>query len=236
MYKCVAFEVWGEYGHFRKFYTTSSPLTHAFPPVTAIWGMIGAIIGLDKDCYLKKFQLADVKCGVQIVSPVIKTRIAVNLIDTKASRRFLADTSQHTQISMELLKRPKYRIYFYHPDTGIYSTLKSSLEEQQTHYTLCLGLSEHIAQFRYLGEFMMEQISDNNEKVNIIDVVPTDKIRSYEIGNNLEYFKETVPAGMDILRRPTGYQEVLYERNGHPILCIPSEYYRLETKENVIFL
>ena len=235
MDKCITFEIWGEFGHFRKFYTTSSPLTHAFPPKTAIWGMIGAIIGLDKSKYLEHFQTPEVKCGVQIGSPIIKTMLAVNLIDTKASRFYYADTSQHTQISLELLKRPKYKILFYHPDNDIYSSLKNNLIEHKTHYTLCLGLSEFIAQFRYIGEFTVLHVPDNN-MVRIASIIPTDQIHKYEIEDDYEYYKETAPAGMDEMRRPTGYQEFLYEKHGKPIMCNPKEYYRLESGENVIFL
>ena len=236
MSKCIVYKIWGDYGHFRKFYTTSSPLTHAFPPKTSIWGMVGAIIGLEKQKYLEYFQSPEVKCGVRINSPIIKTRIAINLIDTKASKRYFSDTTQHTQISMELLKRPEYTIYFYHPNEAIYSALKRNLEKHKTHYTLCLGLSEYIAQFHYLGESTMEHVLAANASVKIVDVLSTSKINQYEIENNYEYFKETTPASMDTMRRPTGYQEFLYERNGLPILCQPKEYYRLESGENVMFL
>lgn len=236
MNKCIAFEIWGDFGHFRKFYTTSSPLTHAFPPKTAIWGMIGAIIGLEKNNYLEYFQTPEVKCSVRINSPIIKTRMAVNLIDTKVSRRYYADTKQHTQISIELLKRPRYKILFYHPDSSIYLALKNNLEKHLTHYTLCLGLSEFIAQFRYIGEIAIEHVSVNNEMVRIASIIPTDRVSEYEVENNYEYFKETAPAGMDTMRRPIGYQELLYERKGQAILCNPKDYYRLESGENVLFL
>ena len=78
------------------------------------------------DYGLKKYYLNifkhPVKCSVRINS-IIKTRMAVNLIDTKVSRRYYTDTKQHTQISIELLKRPRYK-YFYHPDSSIYLALK----------------------------------------------------------------------------------------------------------------
>ncbi|MDD4749617.1 MAG: CRISPR-associated protein Cas5, partial [Methanosarcinaceae archaeon] len=73
--KVLVFDVWGEFGHFRKHYTTTSPLTFSIPPRTAISGMIGAIIGLDKAEYLKYFSKNEAKIAVKIESPVKKTRI-----------------------------------------------------------------------------------------------------------------------------------------------------------------
>ncbi|MFB3896899.1 MAG: CRISPR-associated protein Cas5, partial [bacterium] len=30
--KILVFDIWGDLGHFRKFYTTTSPLSFSFPP------------------------------------------------------------------------------------------------------------------------------------------------------------------------------------------------------------
>ena len=49
--RVIVFDVWGDYAHFRKNYSTSSPLTYSFPPRTALSGLIGAIAGLDKSNY-----------------------------------------------------------------------------------------------------------------------------------------------------------------------------------------
>jgi len=46
--KVLVFDIWGDYGHFRKFYTTTSPLTFSFPPPPTIAGILGAIYGTDK--------------------------------------------------------------------------------------------------------------------------------------------------------------------------------------------
>lgn len=235
MEKCLVFDVWGNYGHFRKFYTTSSPLTHAFPPKTAIWGMVGAIIGLDKDDYLNHFQDPQIACGVRIVASVKKTRIALNLIDTKSNKRYFADNTQHTQVNMELLKRPSFRIYFYHPDETIYNKLGNNLVQHKSYYTICLGLSEYLAQFKFCGEFQVKQFEGETDTI-IKSIIPMDKIDGYRIEDGFEYFQETVPAGMNPKRQPTRYQKVLYERNGKAITCFPRKYYKVESGENVIFL
>lgn len=235
MEKCLIFDIWGDYGHFRKFYTTSSPLTHAIPPKTAIWGMIGAIIGLDKTNYLNYFQGNTSACGVKIINPIRKTRLAVNLIDTKQDKQFFANTAHHTQVIIEFLKRPKYRIYFSHIDQSLYNEVKRNIQKHCTYYTLCLGLSECLAQFEYIGEYTMERAEDKGN-VTVVTVIPLQSVSDYKIISGYEYYSETVPAEMDPQRRITRYQRVLYERNGKPINCILNEYYRLEMNENVLFL
>ena len=47
--KVLVFEVYGKYAHFKKPYTTTSPLTYSIPSRTALTGIIGAIIGIEKN-------------------------------------------------------------------------------------------------------------------------------------------------------------------------------------------
>ena len=83
MDKILVFDVWGEYAHFRKYYTTTSPLSFSIPPRTAISGLMGAIIGLSKDEYLKYFSKEQAQIAVRILNPIKKVRLAENLINTK---------------------------------------------------------------------------------------------------------------------------------------------------------
>jgi CRISPR-associated Cas5-like protein len=63
MTRVLVFEVWGEYGHFRKHYTTTSPLTFSIPSRTALTGLLGAIIGLSKEEYLGHFRCKQAQIG-----------------------------------------------------------------------------------------------------------------------------------------------------------------------------
>ena len=55
--KSLIFDIYGDFGHFKKYYTTSSPLTFSFPPPPTIKGMLGAIGGISKTEYLTKTDL-----------------------------------------------------------------------------------------------------------------------------------------------------------------------------------
>ena len=136
--KCLVFDIHGEYGHFRKFYTTSSPLTFSIPPRTSISGLIGALIGLDKEDYINYFTKDKAKIAIQILSPVNKSRLAINLINTKTAKMY-SKIKDRTQVTMELLKNPSFRIYFSHEDENLYNKVKEFLEGGKNYYTLSMG-------------------------------------------------------------------------------------------------
>ncbi|HOA56293.1 MAG TPA: CRISPR-associated protein Cas5, partial [Clostridiales bacterium] len=77
--KVLCFRFFGDFGHFRPYYTTTSPVTYSLMPPTAIMGVIGTILGLEKDKYYKILQEAGTRIGVGIVSPVRKKNIGINL-------------------------------------------------------------------------------------------------------------------------------------------------------------
>lgn len=237
--KCLVFDIYGDYGHFRKFYTTSSPLTFSIPPRTSIIGMIAALIGLDKDEYLEYFPKESTKIAVKINNPVNKGRISYTLIDTKKCRSnkgvtYLNEINGRTQVTFEILKNPSYRIYFCHEDQNIYSKVKSYLEQGKNYYTLSMGLSEFIADYTYIGEIDLEPIS-NKDFVDIDTVINFDENIEIEFENGKEYFKDTIQNQMDTDRVVTEYIKVLFERQGLPIKC-KIDYYRGNEGEKIVFL
>lgn len=233
--KCLVFDVWGDFAHYRKFYTTSSPITFSFPPRTAVAGMISAIIGLKKEEYIKFFTKDKAYIALRILNPVKKSRISYNLIDTKTAK-MMSKIVNRTQVTFELLKDPKFRIYFYHEDKQIYEKLKTCLENHESFYTPCLGLSEFIANFSYVGEFELSE-KDNEDYVLLQSIVPFNSEQlKVEFEDMKEYFKDTIPNEMNENREVTEYLKVLYERNGKSIKCNLSRYYQLSEEEKIVFL
>ena len=85
----LIFDITGEYGHFRKYNTTTSPLTYSVPTRTAIAGMLGAILGMERETRDGRYAedivpvqefFSKEKCGVavQVISPVKKENIGFN--------------------------------------------------------------------------------------------------------------------------------------------------------------
>ena len=235
--RVIVFDVWGDYAHFRKNYSTSSPLTYSFPPRTALSGLIGAIAGLDKSDYFSRFFRDNAMIGCKILSPVKKVRIGENLIDTKSALKMHL-IKNRTQIRFEFVKDPKYRIYFSHSDEELYQKLKDLLSSHQSVYTPCLGLSELIRNFEYRGEFELERCGE--EFMAIDSVVPGKLLLEppdFEEGK--EYFSEVMPAEMGEAREVIDYREILFERNGESIRAKAAELWEIKdggNGERILFL
>ncbi|KGG80603.1 CRISPR-associated protein Cas5 [Caloranaerobacter azorensis H53214] len=232
--KVLVFDVWGDYGHFRKYFTTSSPLTFSFPPKTAIYGLVSAILGIDKSEYLKYFQNKSCKVAIKIINPIKKTRIPINYIDTKQAID-MSKIKNRTQVNLEVIKDCKFRIYFYHKNNELYRNLKELLIDKKCIYSICLGLSELIANYKFIGEFEAERF-ENKEFVEIDTLIPFDESISIKIQDGREYLKDTVYNEMNEKREITEYISVLYERTGKTIMCNIPVYYKLESGDRIVFI
>lgn len=230
----LAFDIWGDLAHFKKPYTTTSPLSFAFPPRPTIAGMIAAIIGLDKTVYADYFMKNRANIGLRLIKPVKKTRISQNLIDTKRAVLF-SRIKQRTQIRLEYIKEPKYRIYFHHSDRKIYDRLKNLLLKHESVYTLSLGLSELLANFEFVGEWSWH-VKKSNEPLPIKSVIPRHATENFTMETGKAYFCENIPLEMNTDRIVTMFDSVFYEGNGLDILAMPETYIKVENGESILFL
>lgn len=233
MKKVLVFDLWGDLAHFKKPYTTTSPLSFAFPPRPTLAGIISAIIGLGKNEYADSFMKRDANIGLRILRPVKKIHISQNLIDTKTAKRF-SRIKQRTQIRIEYIKDPKYRVYFQHTDTWLFERVRNLLETHECVYTVSLGLSELLADFQYIGEFELEKKA-NEEPVSIHSLV-LDKETEIEFEEGKEYFSANIPLEMNNNRIVTQFGMVIYERNGKPLIARAEHYYKVANGERILFL
>ncbi len=234
MNRTLIFDLWGSLGHFKKPYTTTSPLSFSFPPRPTIAGMISAIIGLDKKEYLNHFKKNDANIALKLEAPAKKIRISQNLIDTKKARLF-SRIRQRTQIRIEYLKDPKYRIYFQHKDKALFNRLKAMLEEHGCVFTISLGLSELLADFEFIGEFDSSPRAAR-DAVSIHSVAPGDAVEDLVPESGGEYFSETVPMEMNSKRIVTRFGPVFYEKNGKTLRLKTKSFFKVENGENILFL
>jgi len=233
MTRVLVFEVWGEYGHFRKHYTTTSPLTFSIPSRTALTGLLGAIIGLSKEKYLGRFRRNRAHIGVRLMAPVKKIRFSENLIDTDNASK-MNEIKNRTQIQYELLKGPRFRVYFAHDNPDIQGAARELLSKHCSVYTPCLGLSEHIANFAYIGEF--EAVERPSEEAEIHTAVRSDEVGNLIFEPGRQYITEIMPVEMADDRTVTDYSEIIFERNGRSILAKDARYWELEDGEHITFL
>ncbi|NLP15261.1 MAG: type I-B CRISPR-associated protein Cas5 [Clostridium sp.] len=234
--KYLVFDISASYGHFKKPYTTTSPLTYSIPTRTAVTGIIAAMLGFGKEEYLKYFTKDQAQIGIGIKSPVKKVRISENLINTKKSMNKI---HERTQIKIEFLKDACYRIYFSHKNEQIYERLKVLLENHSTVYTISMGLSENLANYTFAGEFEGREVNGNKELIEFSSVLPLDMLKKgdVEYEDEREYFTETIPMEMDCDRKVKEFREVLFERNSNKIKARTDFYIRIEgIHENILII
>ncbi len=247
--KVLIFDIFGEYGHFKKYNTTTSPLTYAIPPRTALVGIVGAILGIPRELLPGKFPTDQplqelfskekLQATVQVIKPVKKVSAAFNLIDTKKSFYDLSKAG-HTQINFELLKDPHFRIYISIQDNQVYEQLKLHLQKKHFIYTPYLGLAQFSANIQYVGEeVFIEQIPDN-EYIEIISAVNMKLLQQDEQPVNFDYESyyvvNNMPIAMNRDREVLEYSDVLIEQNGKPLHVKISKYYHSPNYGNIVFL
>lgn len=236
--KVVVFDIWADYAHFRKFYTTSSPLTFCFPPPPTIYGILGAILGIGKNEYLEKF--AKTKVAIQIIKPIKKIRIGLNLINTKDNFWTLVKKKNHeprTQILTEFVKEPHYRIFVSHNDENILDNLAENIKLHKTVYTISLGLSELLADFCFIGLWNVEE-KQNSEFVDIATLIPFSLIQQngIKIEPGRKYAKEKIPAEMIPGRIVTRYENVLFDIDGKPLKIKLKKFFEIENGTKIVFI
>ncbi|MFH0947683.1 MAG: type I-B CRISPR-associated protein Cas5b [Elusimicrobiota bacterium] len=247
----LIFEISSEYGHFRKYNTTTSPLTYSIPTRTAVAGILGAVLGMEREIadgvytdgvtpVQEFFSKANSDIAVQIINPVKKETVAMNLINTKTSFYDLTKAGR-TQIEFELLKNGKYRIYLsIEGNQKIFIELVERLKAKNYHFSPYLGLAQFTATLDFVNTAKAELI-ENLEKtyIDILTAVNLSKIKDenpIQFDYSAMYSANNMPIEMNRNREVQEYSEVLIEKNGLPVKARVENYYKIENYGNILFL
>lgn len=228
--KFLVFEIFGDYAHFKKYYTTTSPLTFGIPPRTVIAGILGAFLGLDKSEYLSFFDKKKAFIACQINNKITKTVVGINYLKTSDFKKGVRGLAERKQIPIELVKNPNYTIYVAHQNYEIYEKLKKQLNNHYTHFTPYFGSSEYLLNFEFIGEFTnIDEQTKPDKPIKIVTAINMTLVKDNDISFNEtgEYIEENMPSEMQSGRIVTEYSNIIYERQGNPIDCKPSKYFTI---------
>lgn len=226
--KALQLIIEGNWAHFKKPETNNNPLTHDFITKTALIGLIGAVLGKERDEMRPLFpQLSeDLLYGVQIVNPVKKEswgftmRKAVNLME-KAPKH------------MEFLKFPKFCVSIALCSTRserVFNSFTEAVENSEARYTPVLGLHNCPANLKFYsegefsekqsGQFKTKCVVSNKHTLNIQET------RQFRIGF------ERIPTFQndDFWNLPDKYVEVIYPSENHEI-AVTGDYYKYSDGE-----
>ena len=232
----VVFDIWSDYGHFRRGYTTTSPLTYPFPTRTALAGIIAAILGMERDSYYDVLGEGNSLFALQILNPIKKVTMNQNLVDTKQGYFLWDNGGQRTQIPFEYLKDPHYRVFVWLRDAELFDKLCDFVRQRKTTFTLYMGITEHIAQFSpYRGGCLRAERRRNEKKAIIHSIGPLPaKINVSSLGDSIIGYAK-VPGFFEGKNRGVKkYLEFYYEETGKPLEVIGVDYYRVGGEINII--
>lgn len=259
--KLLIFDISSEYGHFRKFNTTTSPLTYSFPTRPTIVGLIGAIIGIERETGPNKYKEGSVplsellssqnaSIAVQLRAPVKKTNIGFNLISTKNFRYYfnindkdakgrIKDSYRRTQIEFELLKNPSFRIFISWENEDLFQKLIENVKQNQTHFTPYLGLSQFTAQLTFV-DICEAELVESGDHEDIVTAINLSKIKGNDAVHfdyeNGRYTSDTMPIELRADRIVLDYADVLVETNGKPTRAKLNSIYKTPNYGNISFL
>ena len=242
MNEIIVFDFFAPFGHFKIPYTTTSPLTFPVPPKTSIYGILGAILGINKNEYLHFFQQNKIKIGLSIKNPIKKIYLAENLINTKNVKYFARMNSRklppRTQIRIEFLKDPCYRIFVESKNTSLFQQLTYLLKKHKSHYTISMGISECIANFKYIGIYEKSIFSLKDKLVKIDSIIPLKELSingAIKITNeDLKLLRVHIPIDINPQRELIKSEDFIIETTGKPIPIKINNYIYLKGLETNI--
>lgn len=222
----------GTFAHFRKYYTNSSSLSYAFPPPTAIAGLIAGILGLERDSYYDMFSSKNFYNAVEILTPVRKLIQTVNYIyiispsdvnKVKGSTQVPFEIVVSKYSNKEKYSKLKYRLYLTHKDKAKYKEIKNRLINEKFVYPPYLGVSECLGKLKFVDEVNGDdvEIIPCGEKTKVDTVCSIDSIKKNSLelrmDSGLRYVKEIMPVEFDSGRYLTSSKSYLYEQEGNGI-------------------
>lgn len=226
MTRILAFDLWGDYAHYKMVYATTTAVSYPIPVKTSLYGMFGAMLGLEKDGnkYLDHFTNGVCKVGIQVCNPIVMQRWNINL---RAVFGAMKESDNRKPTMMEMVYRPHYRIYFSHQDHTLFEELSGRIRSHTSVFTPALGLANLLANYEWMGEWEAEELH-SSDFIPLDTAVPKSMFQDLKIdfrqGNQLvevgQYSLE-----MDRQRNVTVRDDILFDRSGRPFWAKVSGYF-----------
>lgn len=204
-------KIGGNWAHFKKPETNNNPLTHDFITKTAFIGLMGAVLGIERDRMRSLFpQLSeDLLYGVQILEAVKKESWSFKL-------RYAANLYEKRPVQMEFLKNPRFAVAVAlqnERSNEIFQKFLQSVAASEARFTPVLGLHNCPAELSLSekGEF-----SENNGVFKTKSFVTSEKHQLKDVSQTADFRigLDKIPTGQnnDFWNDPVKYpyQQVLY--------------------------
>lgn len=225
---CLSFTVTGPWGHFRRVEGNIVKQTYRIIPRTTLAGLVAAMLGIGRDQYYHLFQPDSSAIAIGPVSELRTMNMPINTLSTADEHMTTVPSRGRTlrvglpnptkprqQHNYEVLIDPAYRVDLWMDDAEYYHELRTILEAGESHYVPSLGLSEHLAEIEYHGEYEVDP-GPPDDVVEVDSTVMT-AVDSIVPDSGISYGIERSPAYMEAEdggRTTTGFNAYAYSNEG----------------------
>lgn len=202
-------------------------------PPTAVMGLLGAILGLEKKKYTHVLQQAGTRIGVGIVKPIKKKIFGINLVNTKDNYWIptsLNPAGPRTPTRFEFLVNPEYLIFITMTDAELLNLLASKIEKHETCYSVSMGLAWLLADFKPVAFDYAQKICNCSQPLEFWSAAPLtllDPKKGIGIKPGVKYSKERLVKSFSEERKPAEYVDAVFSLNGEKPHFLVSEAYKL---------
>lgn len=238
--KVAVFEFSGRFAHFLRAEATANALTYPVPPRTVLLGVAGAILGLQKDTAQEI--LADANFGVAGAIPTrfwhkanMRKKLPAPLgFRVKRSEKGTQKEEMNTRIPQEMLWKPRFKVFAALPASH-HDAFAARLVARRWHFTPCLGLSELLADLKWLADEEATQLAEAALEINsAVSLERAELDASTAYSRNLAIQKLRMPRDVSP-HRVFSHANYLLERDGKPIPAKTENAWQIGN-DRVIFL
>lgn len=213
----------GQWAQFRKPETNNTPLTHDFLTKTALVGLIGAVLGIERQEMRSLFPILceDLVYGVQVRHLVNKVSWGFTLRNVHRQN----DPGEKAPRQMEFLRNPDYTVALALRGTRSeerFTQFITAIQSSEARYTPVLGLHNCPAELDWSGETEFEAGNGTYQTQGFA-------LREHRLVDltNLRVGFERIPTYQDSdwWNVPDRYREVVYPSNGGSIV-MDGEHFR----------
>lgn len=222
--KAIQIKVEGNWGHFKRPETNNNPLSHDLITKTALIGMIGAVLGKEREEMKVLFPILseDILYGVQLINPVKK--ISWGFTSRKAFEPWKSGSPKY----FEFLKNPKYLISIAlknNRSEKIFEEFKLAIRNSEAIYTPVLGWHNCPASlfFESESDFSDKKIGEF-ETSSFVGKPPYHKLKTIDFHFRIGFEKIPTYQNDDFWNLPEYYREVIYPEADCKI-TVEGEYY-----------
>jgi len=199
----------GNWGHFKKPETNNNPLSHDLITKTALIGLIGAVLGIEREDMKNKFPRLsdDFLYGVQLLNSVKKISWGFT------SRTAINPTAEGTPKYFEFLKDPKFLVsiaLLNEKSEDDFENFKTAIKNETAEYTPVLGWHNCPANLKWKSEGKFSEIQEGefNTSGFVIagEYTPKDFSGKFRIG----FDKMPTFQNDDFWNLPESYKNVIF--------------------------